>query len=233
MEPITHVPLNLPVVNQSFSFLIPSNTSDYNLNFGTNIPSNKDYYRWVSDITFRIDGGGIYNIDKAITVTWQSGGPQSVTLGPGFYDIEDLNVALMGLFNIPLSGLNARKAIMDPAVTSATIPPELQVIIGWPASPPPNFVPSSIVDIMLNKDLILVYASCVKQSQVNNKTNLCSIAITDTNSVTIGNFHSKTPLLPNIDSVDSIVIRLRDINDNAYTINSPLFLNIKILFSKK
>lgn len=231
---ITHVPLNLPVDNQSFSFLIPPNTSNYTLNFGTNIPLNKNYYRWVSDVTFRVDGGGISNIEVPITVTWtDGGGPHSVDLAPGFYDIADLNVTLNGLFSIPLSGANSHKAVMTTGVLTANIPPELQLIIGWPLNPPINFIPTSVVDIMLNKDLILVYASCVKQSQVNNKTNLCSIAITDTNAVTIGNFHSKTPLLPNIDSIDSVVVRLRDINDNEYKINSPLFLNIKVLFSKK
>jgi len=231
---LTHVPLNLPDDNQSFSFLIPSNTSNYTVNFGTNVPLNKDYYRWVSDVTFRVDGGGIYNLEKLITVAWKDGsGDHFVEMGPGFYDISDINSALVGLLNIPLSGLNSHMAILDPGVIIGHIPDELKVILNWPNTVNTGFVPSSVVDIMLNKDLILVYASCVKQSQINNKTNLCSIAITDTNSVTIGNFHSKTPLLPHIDSIDSVVIRLRDINDNEYKINSPLFLNIKMLFSKK
>lgn len=230
------IPLALPDDNQSFSFLIPPNVSEYILNFSTNLPKNNTHYRWVSDITYRVDGSGIYNIDVVQVLEYRisgGGSPISITINPGFYGLTELNTVLSAVLTIPLVGENSHKAVMKPTITNVIVPPLLQKILQWPATPSPDFVPSSVVDIMINKDLILVYASCVKQSQVNNKTNLCAIPITDFENITIGEYHSKTPLLPSIDTVDSIIIRLRDIDDVPYTINSAIFLNLKMLFCKK
>lgn len=227
------VNLPIPVDNQSITFNIPPNISDYNLNLGTRLPNHRYYYRYISDVTYRVDTSGIYNITTVQTIQY---GVDEVIITPGFYDINALNTILTDVINpITLTGPNAFKAIPKVDITSIT--PEIQRILNWPSTLAAGFVPEFPVDITVGKDLMLVYLSFVRQSAENNQTDVVAIPISPGTGqlgfVVNGNFHSKTPVLESIDTISSATIRLRTVDNQPYLINTPVFINVKLLFSLK
>ena len=232
----------LPVGNQSFVFIIPPNTPTYRFNFNTRLANHNQYYRWVSDITYRVDTSGIYNIDTPQTIIYTiSSIPVTLIVNPGFYTLSDLNT-LFTSFMLPIniSGPNAFKAISHPLPLNSvdlTNALTIQKMLSWPVIVPPNFIASSPVDITIGKDLMVVYADFVSQSAENNRTNLVAIPISPGSGtlgfIVNGNFHSKTPILPGKDVVGSVTITLTDASGNPYMINTEVFLNIKVLYALK
>lgn len=232
-----------PVDNLSYTFNIPANTSDYTLNISSLIPNAKDYHRYISDIDYRVDTSGIYNITQTQTVEVVGLTPSTRVIEPGYYDITFINGEV--LFNdwvtIKTSGPNAFKAI--PKVTSGTPTsidltnaPQIQTLFAWPSivTSPSTFIPMSSVDITQSLDFLLVYLSFCRQSTENNSTNVAAIPISGTIGSTVnGTIHQLTPILKGLDSIVSPTIKLRDINNNPYLINTPILINVKVLFSVK
>jgi hypothetical protein len=238
---LTIVNTTLPIGNQSFVFRIPPNTPSYSYDFNTRLPNHNNYYRWVSDITYRIDTSGIYNVETTQTITYFTPGANNITINPGYYTLNDLNTLFSGfMVPIPVSGANAFKAstIGGPlTVVNLANAPIIQQILAWPASVGPNFTASLPVDLTIGKDLMIVYADFVSQSAENNRTNLVAIPISPGSGtlgfIVNGNFHSKTPILAGKDVVGTVTITLTDASGNPYYINTEVFLNIKVLFALK
>jgi len=238
---LTIVNTTLPVGNQSFVFTIPPNTPTFQTNFNTRLANHNNYYRWVSDITYRVDTSGIYNIDTTQTITYLNPGLNTLVITPGYYTLSDLNT-LFAPFMVPIasSGANAFKAISNgaPLVSvSLTNAPVIKQILAWPTSVGPNFIALTPVDLTVGKDLMIVYADFVSQSAENNRTNLVAIPISPGSGalgfIVNGNFHSKTPILPGKDVVGSVTITLTDAKGEPYIINTEVFLNIKVLYAVK
>ena len=237
----TSVNTNAPVDNISYTFKIPPNTADYTLNISSIIPNSKDYHRYVSNIDYRIDTSGIYNITTTQTVIVTGLTPQTRTFEPGFYDVKYINGT--ALFNdwvtINESGPNAFKAIPKvtggaPTEIDLTDAPQIQSILSWPPiiNDPANFIPSASVDITQSLDFMLIYLSFCRQSTENNFTNAAAIPISGTIGSTVnGTINQLTPLLSGMDSIIGPTIKIRDINNNPYLINTPILINVKILFS--
>jgi len=232
---------SLPVGNQSFVFTIPPNTPSFTTNFNTRLANHNNYYRWVSDITYRVDTSGIYNIETTQTITYSNPGLNTLVIQPGYYDLNNINT-LFAPFMLPiaLSGPNSFRAVSRGApLTSVSLvnAPAVQKILAWPSTVGANFVASTPVDLTVGKDLMVVYADFVSQSAENNRTNLVAIPISPGTGtlgfIVNGNFHSKTPLLPGKDVVGSVTITLTDAKGDPYLINSEVFLNIKVLYAIK
>jgi hypothetical protein len=235
---IVNTNLALPVDNQSFTFTIPPDTSDYTQNFGTRIPVNKDYYRWISDITYRVDTSGIQNITTTQTVVYIDGsGTQTVVIEPGFYDLTALNTVLTNVIKpITVSGPGAFHASTKAGVVrvALTAAPQIAAILNWPTIVTAPYTGTDVIDLTQSKDLMLVYASFARQSSDNNLTNVLAIPIMGPiGNVVNGNFHSKTPLIHNLDVVDSVQIRLRTVKNEPFSVSTPVFLNFKVLFAEK
>jgi len=238
---LTIVNTTLPVGNQSFVFRIPPNTPSYSFDFNTRLAKHNNYYRWVSDITYRVDTSGIYNVDDVQTITYSNPGLNTITINPGYYTLTDLNTLFSSFMApIPVSGANAFKArSLGAPLTNVNLTnaPSIQQILAWPASVGPNFIALTPVDLTVGKDLMIVYADFVSQSAENNRTNLVAIPISPGSGnlgfIVNGNFHSKTPILPGKDVVGTVTITLTDAVGNPYLINTEVFLNIKVLYAIK
>ena len=238
---LTIVNTTLPIGNQSFVFTIPPNTPTFETNFNTRLANHNNYYRWVSDITYRVDTSGIYNVDTTQVINYANPGASVITVTPGYYTLSDLNT-LFAPFMVPIasSGPNAFKAISKGAPlvnVSLTNAPVIKQMLSWPFSVGPNFIAPSPVDLTVGKDLMIVYADFVSQSAENNRTNLVAIPISPGSGqlgfIVNGNFHSKTPILAGKDVVGSVTITLTDAKGNPYIINTEVFLNIKVLYAVK
>lgn len=238
---LTIVNTTLPVGNQSFVFTIPPNTPSFETNFNTRLANHNNYYRWVSDITYRVDTSGIYNVDTTQVINYSNPGAGVITIAPGYYTLSDLNT-LFAPFMAPIttSGPNAFKAISLGAPllnVSLTNAPIISQMLSWPLSVGPNFIAPGPVDLTVGKDLMIVYADFVSQSAENNRTNLVAIPISPGSGqlgfIVNGNFHSKTPILAGKDVVGSVTITLTDAKGNPYIINTEVFLNIKVLYAIK
>lgn len=239
---IGYVNTSLPVDNMSLTFIIPPQTSDFSLDISTAIPNHKYFYRYLSDIDYRIDTSGIYNITETQTVLVPGLVPAIRTILPGFYDTSFINTST--LFNdwvqIITGGANAFKAVpASPGPTSIDLTNASQImsLFGWPTiiSSPSTFIPTTTVDITQSKDMLLVYLSICRQASQNNFTNVAAIPLSGTiigNTVN-GTIHQKTPILGGLDTIANPMVRLRDINNNPYLIDTPIILNFKILFSIK
>ncbi len=254
---LTFVNNTLPVDNQSITFNVPPNVSDFSINLGTRLPPHKYYYRYISDITYRVDTSGIYNITTTQTITlFGDDHPDgtTITIEPGFYDIDTLNSILSGskklIQPITLVGANAFKAIPQPSpglelvrffASPGVTSTELSAILNWPLKNgiinTINFKPDFPVDLTVGKDLMLVYLSFVRQSAENNQTDVVAIPISPGTGqlgfIVNGNFHSKTPVLESIDTISSATIRLRTFDNKPFLINTSVFINVKLLFSLK
>jgi hypothetical protein len=241
---IQYVNLNIPIDNMSYTFLIPPNTSDFSItNVASAVPNHKSFYRWVSDIDYRIDTSGIYNITTTQTIIYDTGsGNITVTIPPGFYSVADFNSTPFSDFlSIATSGANAFKAIPKvisgfPTFIDLTGAIQIQAILNWPSfiSSPSTFIPVATVDITGGKDLLLIYLSFCRQSSQNNYTNVAAIPINGVigNAVN-GTIHQQTPLLADMDTIASPTIHLRDVNNKPYLINTPILINVKVLFAIK
>jgi hypothetical protein len=238
---LTFVNTTAPVDNMSFTFLIPPLTSDYTLpNISVVLPEDDKYHRYISDIDYRVDTSGIYNVLTPQTVSVPGLVPSTRIIEPGFYDIKAINGPglLTDWVKINSSGPNAFKAIPVAGATSIdlTLAPEIQNIFNWPAfiSSPSTFIPELTADLTLSKDLLLVYLSFCRQSTETNFTNVAAIPIAGTIGNTIsGTVHQKTPVLANMNTISSPTIRIRDIFNRPYLIATPVLINVKILFSLK
>lgn len=231
----------IPVGNQSFVFKIPPLTPSFRTDFNTRLANHNNYYRWVSDITYRVDTSGIYNIDTPQTVVYNNPGTTTLVVNPGYYNLSDLNTLFSGfMIPIPTSGANAFKAMSSGSPLASidlTGAPTIQKMLSWPSIVGPNYTPPYPVDLTVGKDLMIVYADLVSQSAENNRTNLVAIPISPGSGnlgfIVNGNFHSKTPILPGKDVVGSVTITLTDASGNPYLINTEVFLNIKVLYALK
>lgn len=241
IKDLTIVNTTIPVGNQSFVFKIPPLTPSFRTDFNTRLANHNNYYRWVSDITYRVDTSGIYNIDTTQTIVYNNPGITTLLINPGYYTLSDLNTLFSGFMTpIPTSGANAFKAIStgSPLVSvDLTGAPTIQKMLSWPSIVGPNYVALYPVDLTVGKDLMIVYADFVSQSAENNRTNLVAIPISPGSGtlgfIVNGNFHSKTPILPGKDVVGSVTITLTDASGNPYLINTEVFLNIKVLYALK
>jgi len=241
---ITFVNTNLPVDNNSLTFIIPPNTPDYMVAINTKIPSYKHYYRHISEVTYRVDTSGIYNIPSTQTVVYKTfdNAVISLSFDTGFYTVHDFNT-LFSVFMKPiaLSGPYAYVAYAADTVKSINLSkaPYIQTMLRWPAIyEPVSFTPTLPVDITAGYDMMVVYASIVRQSTENNRTNLIAIPITSDANGLLGKVISNTkdiitPLLDGMDTIASVAIRLRTYDDKPYLINTPVFLNFKLSFAER
>lgn len=232
---------DLPVGNQTFLFRIPPNTPISSTIFNTRVANSDNYYRWIEDITYRIDTSGIYNIEETQEISYYNPLSNFLTIEPGNYTLSDLNTLFTGfMLPVTLSGANAFKALSKGAPLNSidlTAAPTIQKMLNWPTLTGPGFVPSLPVDLTVGKDQVVVYADCVSQSAENNRTNLIVIPITSNNG-TLGNIISGTlrsyiPLLAGKNSIGSITISLTDALGNPFNINTEVFLNFKVLYALK
>ena len=234
---------DVPILNDTVTFKIPANTSDFQTTDFYRLPPSKDYHRYVSDIDYRIDTSGFYNITKTQIVQVPGLVPATRTIEPGYYSTNFITSS--PLFNdwvkIAIAGPNAFKAVpVDtggfPSSIDLTQADQIQSLFQWPAiiSSPSTFVPNNTVDITQSQDFMFVYFSFCKQSTENSYTNAAAIPISGTIGSTInGTIKQTTPLLLGLDSISNPVVRLRDVNNNPFILNTPIIINAKILHSVK
>src|SRR5699024_2040507 len=193
-----------PIDNQSFTFLIPPNTSDHSLDFNVKLPTSLEYYRYISQVDFRIDTSGIYNVMNTQIISFRDETVlQTLIIEHSLYNLDDVNNYLDKLIKpINESGPNAFKALpLDNIISfDLTQAKQIQKILGWVQDKvnlnTGEVLDSNAVNITVDLDFLLVYTSITRQSTENNTTNTVAIPISGTISRTeSGSINTKVPIL--------------------------------------
>jgi len=223
--------MSLPVNIINHTSVIPHNSSSYHETFDK-IYLNKEYVYKISSISVKIDTCSLWNIRTTNIVTYVNNSSQTVTVSiiPGYYSVLQLTQLLL------IITVSNNRASVNNTCTSCNMSsaPDIanifklygdNIATGTTASEP--------VDVTNATSVIKLYSSLMQQT-FGIKSSFCDCIIHSSmglNNITeYNNLDISVSTNPNLSYINWA---LCDANDNAISLNTPVYINWTVSVFKK